>query len=141
FIKARKTGYTISAVLVLLGVAAFFNGFHYGVEFSGGRMYTVQLEQKHTTQDIRHDLQPYFGNHPVVKTLGSNNQYSITTDLLIDQPDLVVGEDVITKLYTGLKEKGYLGANIDLNTFKTQTVQGIQSVSPLISKDLVRGAQ
>jgi SecD/SecF fusion protein len=137
FIKNRKIGYAISTALVLLGIAAFFNGFHYGVEFSGGRMYTVQLEQKHAIKDIRHDLQPYFGNHPVVKTLGSNNQYSITTDLLIQEPDLKVGEEVITKLYTGLKEKGYLNANIDLNTFKTQTVQGIQSVSPLISKDLV----
>ncbi len=141
FIKARKIGYIISAVLILAGIAAFFNGFHYGVEFSGGRMYTVQLDSKHATQDIRHDLQPYFGNHPVVKTLGSNNQYSITTDYLIAEPDLKVGEEVMTKLYTGLKEKGYIPQGTDLNTFKTQTIHGIQSVSPLISKDLVKGAK
>jgi len=141
FIKARKIGYIISAVLILAGIAAFFNGFHYGVEFSGGRMYTVQLDSKHATQDIRHDLQPYFGNHPVVKTLGSNNQYSITTDYLIAEPDLKVGEEVMTKLYTGLKEKGYIPQGTDINTFKTQTIHGIQSVSPLISKDLVKGAK
>ncbi len=141
FIKARKIGYIISAILILAGIAAFFNGFHYGVEFSGGRMYTVQLDSKHATQDIRHDLQPYFGNHPVVKTLGSNNQYSITTDYLIAEPDLKVGEEVMTKLYTGLKEKGYIPQNTDLTTFKTQTIHGIQSVSPLISKDLVKGAK
>lgn len=141
FIKARKIGYIISAILILAGVAAFFNGFHYGVEFSGGRMYTVQLDSKHATQDIRHDLQPYFGNHPVVKTLGSNNQYSITTDYLIAEPDLKVGEEVLTKLYTALKEKGYIAQTTDINTFKTQTIHGIQSVSPLISKDLVKGAK
>lgn len=141
FIKVRKIGYVISAILMLLGVASFFNGFDYGVEFSGGRSYTIQLDAKHQVNDVRHDLQPYLENHPVVKTLGNNNQYSITTDYLINEPDLKVGEEVLTKLYTGLKEKNYLNANIDFNTFKTQTVQGIQSVSPLISKELVNGAK
>lgn len=141
FIKARKVGYIISTILIIAGVAAFFNGFHYGVEFSGGRMYTVRLDKKVTTQDVRKDLKPYFGNTPVVKTLGSNNQYSITTDYLVNQPDIEVGEEVMTKLYTGLKEKGYVNSNLDLATFKKETVSGIQSVSPLISKDLVNGAK
>jgi SecD/SecF fusion protein len=141
FIKARKIGYVISTVLMLLGVAAFFNGFDYGVEFSGGRMYTVALDKKVAVNDIRHDLQPYLENHPVVKTLGNNNHYSITTDLLIHKPDVEVGNEVLTKLYTGLKEKGYISNDIDFNTFEAKTVQGIQSVSPLISKDLVNGAK
>lgn len=141
FIKARKIGYVISTILVLIGVASFFNGFDYGVEFSGGRSYTLQLDNKHQVNDIRHDLQPYLENHPVVKTLGTNHQYNITTDYLINEPDIKVGDEVLTKLYTGLKEKNYINSNIDFNTFKSQTVQGIQSVSPLISKDLVNGAK
>lgn len=141
FIKFRKVGYIISAVLILLGVGAFFNGFDYGVEFSGGRLYTVTLDKKATVNELRNDLQPYLGNHPIVKTLGNNKSYSITTDLLISKPDLEVGKEVLTKLYTGLKEKGYIAQDIDLATFETKTVQGIQSVSPLISKDLVDGAK
>src|SRR4030095_8054206 len=43
FIEYRKVAYGISVVVVLLGVAAFFNGFREGVEFKGGRSYIVKF--------------------------------------------------------------------------------------------------
>ena len=43
FIQYRKVAYGISVVVLLLGVASFFHGFRYGVEFSGGRSYVVNF--------------------------------------------------------------------------------------------------
>ncbi|HCT24149.1 MAG TPA: protein translocase subunit SecD, partial [Chitinophagaceae bacterium] len=42
FIEYRKIAYAISVVVLILGIASFFNGFDEGVEFSGGRSYTVK---------------------------------------------------------------------------------------------------
>lgn len=141
FIKTRKIGYGISTVLMLLGVAAFFNGFDYGVEFSGGRSYVVQLDESYNVGDVRHKLQPYLENHPVVKTLGTNNQYSITTDLMVDKSDKEVGDSLLMVLHSGLQKEGFVKNDVTFETFKTVTVQGITSVSPMISKDLINGAK
>ncbi|HEX8676732.1 MAG TPA: protein translocase subunit SecD, partial [Segetibacter sp.] len=45
FIEYRKIAYGISVVVLLLGIGSFFNGFDEGVEFSGGRSYTVRLDK------------------------------------------------------------------------------------------------
>ena len=37
FIQKRKVAYVFSSILILAGIASFFNGFNYGVEFDGGR--------------------------------------------------------------------------------------------------------
>jgi SecD/SecF fusion protein len=42
FIKYRKVAYVISVFVILIaGIASFFNGFHEGVEFKGGRSFTM----------------------------------------------------------------------------------------------------
>src|SRR5690606_1837819 len=43
FVEFRRTAYIISFVVLGLGIATFFNGFDYGVEFDGGRSYTVRF--------------------------------------------------------------------------------------------------
>ncbi|TAG09112.1 MAG: protein translocase subunit SecD, partial [Sphingobacteriia bacterium] len=40
FIEYRKYAYMMSAVIFVLGIASFYNGFDEGVEFAGGRSYT-----------------------------------------------------------------------------------------------------
>ncbi len=56
FIEYRKIAYGISVVVLLLGVGAFFNGFDEGVEFSGGRSYTIKFEKPVPVDDIRNSL-------------------------------------------------------------------------------------
>lgn len=142
FIKNRKIGYTISLVLMLLGVASFFNGFDYGVEFSGGRSYVVQFDKPHTVNELRNGLHDYLDNkHPIVKTLGSNNQISITTDYLFERSDKEVGDKVVQALLTGLQKNNFVNSNVTLESFKSDYIKGVQSVSPTISKDLVNGAK
>ena len=44
FIEFRKVTYGISAVVLILGISAYFHGFQKGVEFSGGRSYIVKFQ-------------------------------------------------------------------------------------------------
>lgn len=142
FIQKRKTGYIISAILILAGIASFFNGFDYGVEFAGGRSYVIQFEQPHQVNDVREGLHTYLDNkYPVVKTLGKSNQLSITTDYLIEESDKQVGDKVIVALHEGLTKSNLIPANVSFEQFKGEWIKGITSVSPTISNDLINGAK
>jgi SecD/SecF fusion protein len=45
FIENRKSTYVISAIVFALGIGSYFNGFGEGVEFEGGRSYTIKFEK------------------------------------------------------------------------------------------------
>src|SRR6185503_16475525 len=44
FVEARKYTYFISVIVLIMGIASYFHGFDYGVEFSGGRSYTIKFD-------------------------------------------------------------------------------------------------
>jgi len=141
FIEWRKKAYIISAIVALLGIAAIFNGFDYGVEFAGGRSYTVRLAQAVETQGVRKDLQESFGGEfPIVKTIGNANQVNITTAYKIKDPSKGVEAEVINNLYTGLQKGNYLGKEVSLEKFKSDVILSSQTVLPTISDDLKKGA-
>jgi SecD/SecF fusion protein len=142
FIQWRKKAYIISGIVALLGIAAFFNGFDYGVEFSGGRSYTVRLANAVKTQDVRKDLQASFGGEfPVVKTIGNANQVNITTAYKInDLKSAEASKEVLNSLYTGLIAGNYLDKSISKEKFEKDIIVGSQEVQPTISDDLRDGA-
>lgn len=141
FLGMRKVTYIISAVIVIAGVAAIFNGFDYGVEFAGGRSYTVKFDKEYKVADIREKLHNYFGEFPIVKTIGTDNQVNITTAYMIKTPGLEVEKQVQEKLYEGLKNEGFIPAGTSLETFLSKYVQSSQTVLPTISDDLINGAK
>lgn len=141
FMKMRKSTYVITAVFALLGISAFFHGFDYGVEFTGGRSFTVALNQPHPVGDVREHLEPYFGEYPIVKTIGSENQLNITTGYLIHETGLEIEDQVQRTLYEGLSEGGFLAENIAFDEFKREVIQSSQTVLPTISDDLIEGAK
>jgi SecD/SecF fusion protein len=94
FVEARKYTYIISLVVLVAGVASFFVGFDEGVEFKGGRSYTIKFDQKHTSEEVREKLKSTFGEYPIVKTIGTNNQLNITTSYLIAEPGQEVEQEV-----------------------------------------------
>ncbi len=140
FIEYRKYAYGISIVVLLLGVAAIFNGFHEGVEFKGGRSYVVQFEKGKSldVEQVRKDLEKSFGENPIIKTIGLENQLDITTSFLINDPNLGVDETVQRKLYEGLK---YHFPTISYEVFVSDYKLGSKKVLPTISDDLKSGAK
>jgi len=138
FIEYRKVAYGISVVVLILGIAAVFNGFDYGVEFKGGRSFTVKFDKPMNNDDIRNQLHKTMGSYPVIKTVGSANQLNITTDYMIDKPGQSVTAQVQQKLFEGLQP--FLPAGTTAEQFDKQYKQGSQTVLPTISDDLKKGA-
>ncbi len=141
FVEMRKYTYVISVFVLIMGIASYFHGFDKGVEFSGGRSYTVKLDAPHTTEDIREKLKGSFnGEYPIVKTIGSNNQFNITTSYLIKEPGQEIEQKVQEQLYTGLLKEHFIPEGTSFETFGTKYLQSSQTVLPTISDDLRAGA-
>ena len=138
FVEYRKIAYGISVVVLILGVAALFNGFDEGVEYKGGRSYTVRFDQPVKNDDVRDALEKTFGEYPVIKTVGDNKTLNITTSFKIDDPSKSADSVVENALFEGLKSK--LPANISLFDFQKNYKQSSQTVQPSISDDLKKGA-
>ena len=85
FIEYRKYAYMLSAVIFVLGIASFFHGFDEGVEFAGGRSYTVKFDKAVDPEQIREDLKTVFGEAPIIKTVDVKNQVNITTSFKIKE--------------------------------------------------------
>jgi SecD/SecF fusion protein len=138
FIEFRKVAYIISVVVLVLGIGALFNGFDQGVEYKGGRSYTVRFDKAVNADQVAHNLEQQFEERPIVKTVGDNKTLNITTSYLIDNSDKSTDSVVESKLFTGLKD--VLPANASFADYKRNHKQNSQTVLPSISDDLKKGA-
>ena len=138
FIEYRKVAYGISVVVLVLGVGSLFNGFDEGVEYKGGRSYTVRFDQPMKTEEVSNTLQKAFGEHPIIKTVGDNKTLNITTSYMIDNQSKTADSVVESTLFTGLKSS--FPENTSLADFKREYKQSSQTVLPSISDDLKKGA-
>lgn len=63
FLGKRKIAYIISGLIMLISIISMSTrGFNQGVDFVGGRTYTVRFEQAVNTTDIQEDLVDVFGS-------------------------------------------------------------------------------
>lgn len=138
FVGKRKIAYVISIFIVILGVASLFYGFDKGVEFAGGRSYTVRFDKAPKIEEVRNDLKSAFGEYPIIKTVNNASQLNITTSYLIDATDQATDKKVEETLFNGLKK--FLPEGISYETFDSKYKQSSQTVLPTISKELEQGA-
>ncbi len=137
FVEYRKVAYSISVVVLIFGIASFFNGFNKGVEFKGGRSYTISFDKPVGTEQVRDNLKAALdGDNVVLKTVGDDKHLDITTAYLkgVENADSAVE----ARLYQGLKAQ--LPANLTLPEFVKNNIQSSQVVQPIISKELENGA-
>lgn len=140
FIEARKYTYVISSIIILLGFASFFHGFDYGVEFAGGRSYTIKFNEKHQVSEVKQKLKKHLNNEPIVKTIGTDGNLNITTAYLIDKPGPTVSDEVRQKMYESLKAENLIPAAATYEQFSKNYITEEKTVLPTISADLKRGA-
>ena len=139
FIEYRKVTYYISAVVVVLAIySVFFHGFKYGVEFSGGRSYTVRFDKEVNSSDVTNALYKEFNSEPSVKTVNNNKTLDIITDYLIKESGQNIDSTVEHKLYHGLQS--FIPQGTSYETFDKLYKQQSQTVLPTISADLQKGA-
>ncbi|MCK9403400.1 MAG: protein translocase subunit SecDF [Chitinophagaceae bacterium] len=139
FIEYRKYAYGLSVIIVILGISTYFNGFDEGVEFSGGRSYTIKFDRAVSPDDIRDELKKEFGESVIIKTVDVKNQVNITTSYKIKETGNNIDSLVESKLFNGLKN--HLPLNITFTDFDKNYKQSSQTVLPTISDDLKMGAQ
>lgn len=139
FIEYRKYAYGLSAIILILGISTYFNGFDEGVEFSGGRSYTIKFDRAVSPDDIRDELKKEFGESVIIKTVDVKNQVNITTSYKIKETGTNIDSLVESKLFNGLKN--HLPQNTSFHDFDKNYKQSSQTVLPTISDDLKKGAQ
>ena len=138
FVEARRYAYAISVVVFIFGVGSFFYGFDEGVEYKGGRSYTIHFDHAQENDEVKNALQKVFGEYPVVKTVGDTRTLNITTSFQKENPSRTADSLVEATLYGGLKP--FLAEGTSASDFKRVYLQSSQSVQPSISEDLKRGA-
>src|SRR5690606_8375633 len=103
FIKKRKLFYTISLIAVAISLISIFTkGFSLGVDFQGGRTYTVRYDNAVNLEDVRKNLDDVFESSTEVKTFGTSNQVRVTTTYHISETTDEADAQVLAKLNSGL---------------------------------------
>lgn len=141
FIEKRKIAYVISGAMIVVSVISIaVRGFDYGVDFQGGRTYTVRFDQDVKVAEVQKALTADFGGAtPEVKTFGSDNQVRITTKYKIDELTENVDNEVEQALYNGLKNANLIGT-ASYEDFTTNYRLSSQKVGPTISDDIKKDA-
>lgn len=140
FLGKRKIAYGVSGILLLMSLGSLFTiGLNQGVDFVGGRSYTVRFENAVNPSEIESTLVDVFGSAEV-KTFGEANQLKITTKYKVDVEGLAVDDEIQNKLFNALGT--YLPGGITYEDFvngSDDKALGIMSsikVGPTIADDI-----
>jgi SecD/SecF fusion protein len=106
FVKKRARFYIFSGTFILAGIISMFvQGFNYGVDFQGGRTYTLRFPNKNVTvEDVRGAVEDVLGRGTEVKKLGSD-KIIVTTNYLIEDPSNIADTKVRSTLLEALNKK------------------------------------
>lgn len=141
FLGKRKLAYIISGAFIVISLGSLFTqGLNPGVDFVGGRSYTVRFEQSVNPTEIQSQLTPVFGSAEV-KTFGADNQVKITTKYKVEEEGTEVDEEIQEMLFSSLED--FLPAGATYSEFSIGTDEGreygiMQSlkVGPSIADDI-----
>ena len=144
FLEKRKIAYMISLSLLTIGVFSLFtNGLNQGVDFVGGRSYTVRFDNNVDQTKIQSDLISVLGNAEA-KTFGSDNQLKITTNYKVDVEGTQVDDEIQLIMFDALKSNLPIGLTYDdfVNGSEDKSVgiMGSSKVGPTIADDIKKNS-
>ena len=126
-------------MVVVSLISLLTQGLNQGVDFVGGRSYTVRFDQAVNPTDIERDLIAEFGSANA-KTFGAANQIKVTTKYKVEEEGTEVDNEIQRKLYNALQP--YLPADLSYDNFSVgegeREVGIMQSlkVGPSIADDI-----
>lgn len=139
FLERRKVGYIVSGIITVVCLAFLFTkGLDKGIDFVGGRTYTVVFDKPVQVESVAESLAVVYGSAPEVKTFGGDNQVRITTKYRIADEGTEADDEVEALLYEGLKT--YLPDGTTKEEFLTENRQMSQKVGPAVAEDVTRAA-
>jgi SecD/SecF fusion protein len=144
FLALSKKAFTISTVVIVIGIAAIvIRGFSFGVDFSGGRSYVVRFDQEVSTADMRISLTQDLGETAEVKTFGPSNQVKIITRFMIDDTTEEADITAERRVYESILP--YFRTPISFEEFISDDDKVLgrlssQKVGPTVARDIKVGA-
>ena len=140
FLGKRKIGYIIPLAIILLGCISMSTiGLNNGIDFTGGRNYVIRFDKDVRTDELRAALEPQLqGGSVSVITIGSQNQVRVSTNYKIADNGSEVDDEIVGKLYTGLKP--YLPNGTTQEQFASTNIQSSQKVGPSMADDIKNSA-
>ena len=139
---AKKTSVIVLALIVIMGILFGVRGLNRGIDFSGGRNFIVQFDHPVSTPALQAQLAPLFdGANTSVITIDNDTKVRISTNYKINDASEGVDDEIMGKLYEGLKSE--LG-NMSKEDFSTSNesvgVVSSETVGPSIASDMTRQA-
>lgn len=106
FVSKSKKVYLISSIVVVIGfVLLLINGLNLGVDFKGGRSFTVSFQQPVVATDMKVSLTDSFEQSGTeVKNYGGNNVMKVITSYLVDDDSEQADEKVRAALIQGVEK-------------------------------------
>ena len=140
FLSMRKISYAISGVLVAASIAAIVTqSFDLGVDFKGGRSYTVEFDQNIDATDVADKLEAKLGKRPTVKTYGSEATLQITTS--VENLDgVALNDDAMAALLYGELETFYASPSASLDDFRQDYIKGTSMIETSVADDIRKSA-
>ena len=144
FLQKRKVAYFISGSLLLISIFSLStNGLNQGVDFVGGRTYTIRFDNDVNQTEIQASLVEVLGSAEA-KTFGSDNQLKITTNYKVDVEGIEVDDEIQQKMFDALKNK--FPDNLTYDDFvngadnKSVGIMGSSKVGPTIADDIKKNS-
>lgn len=144
FLNNRKIAYVLSSILILISLVSLtFQGLNQGVDFVGGRSYTVRFENPVSPSEINSVLNSTFGSAEV-KTFGEENQLKITTKYKVEEEGIEVDQEIQNKLFDALQPflpDGLVYENfVNGSNEKTIGIMSSIKVGPTIADDIKKNS-
>ena len=149
FMSAYKYSFIVFGIALIISFGSFgIRGLSQGIDFSGGRNFVVQFEQRVEPETVTKLLQKEVGDATVsCIAIGADHKtIRVTTNYKINEDNPDIDAKIEAFLYTALK-KGHLLANyVTLNRFIDRdnraggSIISSQKVGPSVAKDVTHGA-
>lgn len=140
FLGKRKVSYMVSGLLIIISIGSFFvNGLNQGVDFVGGRTYTVRFADDVNSSDVEKDLIATFGSAEA-KTFGASNQLKITTKYKVDDEGEAIDTEIQKMMYDALRSR--LPSDVSFDDFTVGSndreigIMSSMKVGPTIADDI-----
>lgn len=110
FVKNRKIFYSISAVVIIIGlVFALFKGFNAGIDFTGGTMLQIDTHKQVAMEKVEKAIAPFDLDATVVYSGDDNSQITIKTTKALNNAARMEVIDAMSDL--GVTDDDLLAAN------------------------------
>ena len=144
FLQKRKVAYIISSIVLFISIFSLStNGLNQGVDFVGGRTYTIRFDNDVNQTEIQASLVEVLGNAEA-KTFGSDNQLKITTNYKVDVEGTQVDDEIQSKMFEALSS--VLPSTLTYDDFvngsddKSVGIMGSSKVGPTIADDIKKNS-